>query len=169
MRIHSDFFPFVPFQLLSSITVIIRLLSGYRLVIIRLSFGYNPVICFPFLQSNFIKLFEAGLQCECIWTFLKKCWKSFWIEGQKYRLFAKRIKWGKNDMIISEAQVHLIGPTVDRHLLKVHIGVKRLDQALPKWRGLPKPCLWIFSAKTPLKAGVMSYTIEMTTNLIVSP
>ena len=70
----------------------------------------------------------------------------------------------KNDNIIFEQ----LRPTVDRHLLKVHIGVKRLDQALPKWRGLPKPCLWIFSAKTPLKAGVMSYTIEMTTKLIVS-
>ena len=27
------------------------------------------LLCFPFWQSYFIKLFDAGLQCEFIWTF----------------------------------------------------------------------------------------------------
>ena len=69
--------------------VIVQLSSSYRPVIFQLSSGYHPVIVWlsfsnlPFiaqlctspsncLLSNFIKLFEASLQCEFIRTFLCK-------------------------------------------------------------------------------------------------
>ena len=46
--------------------------------------GHCWILCFPFWQSYFIKIFEAGLQCEFIRTFL---WRFFW-QGNFYFLYS---------------------------------------------------------------------------------
>ena len=46
-------------------------LDGHALWECNFEFGsdFESECCFPFRQSYFINLFDAGLQCEFIWTF----------------------------------------------------------------------------------------------------
>ena len=76
-------------------------ICSYQLAGITRSAHYW-ILCFPFWQSYFIKLFDGGLQCEFIWTFFWRqtgttpIWSS--VHLAEYWLSIV-LKWGVNSEV----------------------------------------------------------------------